>query len=975
MNKKPSFFLFLKLFLVGFCLTWSAVSRAHETATSGQLIEYLAAEKVNLTLTNSNLRAFSVPITADNFSEQEERLAAQKTLIKAKIQTLKSFLDNQEKKQSALKARLKRFKQSSSTSSDALVLQESVSQIRAFMKVNEKALELIQTNLSLAYQYQKTLYQRERELVLWKAAEDKSHIIQQKENEIKVLDARRVALYEKNIVLEQQKKSGLRPEAESIGDEGALLLNNQEILLIEQEAELAQLERELAEADYAFLEKNQEVKALELLLEMYARAAVTLNEMADAILVMQETLNKESTVLSSEADKQAMSVLQEKVLLFKHRVDVLKILVQRISEEKQAVLKKQRTSRQRFEDYKQVSLRGVTHQMAEIPFLFYQYLQTLFIKMFDHYLWENAWPKIFFWGMLLCVSGGFVVVRRLLRRVTQEKTRSRFSGHLYDGALLLLYRSLPQFLLVTLLMICLSLNQVVFAQSQLLFHLLLIWLVYRQLKGIAQLALLERMSDVPEHEMVLYRRFKWLFLMGAWSTGLMILGQELPLSFLLQDVFNRFFMLFLLAIAWVLWKSRETFPELFHLWLHANKKPFRHLLSFLSVLIPMSLMTTALIGLLGYIHFAWVLARYQAYFMLVLVVYVLLRELLSDLLDLVSERMVSKLHNGWLWVEAVLKPLENWLQFGLFLLSVVVIFRAFKDNWELGMLTSVKAIGSYPIFTGSGVHITLFSSAGAIIVLMVLIWLSKWTREFCYRWLYRGIVDAAIRNSVSIFTQYTVILLGTFVFLRVFGVDLTGVGIVLGGLAVGMGFGLRDFASNIVGGLMLLIERPVREGDLITIGEYEGRVAHIGIRSIRVSSWDKMDVLIPNAETFNKPVTNWTHQDGIVRTVLPIKVNRTEDPSLVRQIIFDVLEAIPEVLRDPPYQVFLKAIDEALVEFEVRYFVNVQLHMRVAVRSEVLLAIMAQFKTAGIQAPIPPFRVELDTNHPVEDDAVKPTTK
>ena len=66
---------------------------------------------------------------------------------------------------------------------------------------------------------------------------------------------------------------------------------------------------------------------------------------------------------------------------------------------------------------------------------------------------------------------------------------------------------------------------------------------------------------------------------------------------------------------------------------------------------------------------------------------------------------------------------------------------------------------------------------------------------------------------------------------------------VIGGLAVGMGFGLRDFASNIVGGLMLLIERPVREGDLITLGGYEGRVSHIGIRSMRVSSWDNMEVL------------------------------------------------------------------------------------------------------------------------------------
>ena len=128
-----------------------------------------------------------------------------------------------------------------------------------------------------------------------------------------------------------------------------------------------------------------------------------------------------------------------------------------------------------------------------------------------------------------------------------------------------------------------------------------------------------------------------------------------------------------------------------------------------------------------------------------------------------------------------------------------------------------------------------------------------------------------MRNSLSVFTQYLVIVIGFFFSFRMLGFDFTGLSLVLGGLAVGMGFGLRDFANNIIGGLMLLIERPVREGDLITLGDYEGRVAHIGIRAMRICSWDNMEVLIPNAETFNKPFTNWTHQDSIVRTVIPLK--------------------------------------------------------------------------------------------------------
>ena len=251
-----------------------------------------------------------------------------------------------------------------------------------------------------------------------------------------------------------------------------------------------------------------------------------------------------------------------------------------------------------------------------------------------------------------------------------------------------------------LLLMGLVLNQVAFVHIKLLFHLLLIWLVYRQFKGAARLILLERIrDDVPQHEMVLYRHLKWLFLMGAWSTGLMILGQELPLSFLLQDVFSRLFMLFLLAVSWVIWKSRRVFSGLFNPWFRTEKHPFRHFGVLLGMLIPLSVFTTALIGLFGFVHLAWTLSRYQAYFLLVLTAYVLLRELLTDLIDWLSERMVSKLHNGWLWVEAILAPLEKWLHFGLLFLGVFIVFQGFKDDWDINLISNIKAIGTYSIFS------------------------------------------------------------------------------------------------------------------------------------------------------------------------------------------------------------------------------------------------------------------------------------
>ena len=161
---------------------------------------------------------------------------------------------------------------------------------------------------------------------------------------------------------------------------------------------------------------------------------------------------------------------------------------------------------------------------------------------------------------------------------------------------------------------------------------------------------------------------------------------------------------------------------------------------------------------------------------------------------------------------------------------------------------------------------------------------------------------------------------------------------------------------------MLLIERPVKEGDLVSFGAIEGKVTHIGLRSMRIKSWDNYEVVMPNADLFIKPFTNWTHKDSVVRTVVAIKVSRYDSPLKVQGLVLDVLKIIPEVLNDPAAQVLLKAIDDALVELEVRYYINVDLHARVEVRSNVLLAIMAQFKAAGIKSPIPPIQLEQRDN-------------
>jgi potassium efflux system protein len=763
--------------------------------------------------------------------------------------------------------------------------------------------------------------------------------------------------YENNIKLQQDAKLNVTSSV-NFNREARLLLNNQLISLNQQKLADLDLQKKLVKADY-LLQKNADIRTLQAVTETYKS---TINQLAD----MEQSLKKMITLLNAGMQQLTDPTLKEQFIILVHavksRVAGIAIQEQTLQEDlenHEVELKNQLSVRQSLSEYRLDNWTLIIDQLAGIPSQLYQYAKVLVFKVKENYLWLDLLPVVFLWltvGFVLLAALGLHLI---LKYFASGKERSRLSGHLYDGALTLISRNIPHLSFAALIFLVLYIDHVSFSNYQLLLNLIVVWVTFRLLMQIASLALLERISDYSGFDVSLFHRLKWLLLAGGWATALMVISNELPLSSLLQDISNRLFMLFLVSVSFVLWRSRDVISHLLHPLLKNKKRYFRNAVMLLVVLVPLTLFTTALIGLVGYINLAWSMSRYQMQILLIMSAYVLLRGLLFDALELMSEGLISRSSNGWLWIEVLLKPMDKIVRILLFLASLFALFQLFGWNSDSAVLLAMRDYAEYPLVNMSGIHITPTSIIEFAILSSFFIWVSKWTREFCYRKLYSESRDSGIRNSLSVFTQYAVILIGGLIALRMLGLDFSGMSMVIGGLAVGMGFGLRDFASNIVGGLMLLIERPVREGDLISIGAFEGRVAHIGIRSMRVSSWDNMEVLIPNAETFNKPFTNWTHQDGIIRTVVPIKVSRADDPVMIQQLIFDVLATTPEIVKEPPAQVFLKQIDDALLEFEVRYFINVQIHTRFEVRSKVLFEIMSQFKAAGVKAPIPPLRIEL----------------
>ncbi len=931
------------------------------------LIEYLAQEKNFLIIAINNIKQYIAPKDKKEFDDRQKQIKASLTIVDAKIESLNSFLENEKKHSIDLNQKLKYLQQLPLTN-DEINIQERVAKTESLLTISNKTLELIGENINLAQQLKFELLDKTKILNAWEEhfnLEQKLALIKIKKTE---LNKRLFNLYQTNLSKEKKNKTISNVVTTGIDKQVDSLINNQYIALIHYDINTRTIEKRTIKADILLL-NNLDTKNLQMVVDVYKDSLAQIQEIESALKQLQNSVDKETIFALNSAVKKNINNLQSYI---KQQIDFCNTLQKELSKNLnnyQLQLKKITSTRQSLAQYNINSWPIILHKISAIPGQVYKYLKILFLKVYDSYSWLDLFPRVTLWVLLSLICIFFIVFNHFLKSLESNKERSRLTGYLYDGILVIIQRNIFYLCLLVMLRLVFYFTSIAYSNYQLLTSLITVWFTFRILILIARIALLERLSDVSGKDVKLYYRLKWLFLFGGWTTALMVTGHLLPLAIIVQDIFNRLFMLFILTVSLVLWKSKDVIPYLLNPFLNGQKRYVKNAVSLLIILIPITLFTTAVIGLFGFINLAWTMSRYQAYILSILVAYIIARGLIADLLELLSEWMISSLENGWLWIEVFLKPFDKILRIILLLFCIFILFQIFGWHSDSVVMINLNRIAHYTIIHFTGIYITVQSIVEFFIVLSIFIWAAKWTREFCYRWLYINAKDMALRNSLSIFTQYAIIILGAFITLHVLGIDLSGMSMILGGLAVGMGFGLRDFASNIVGGIMLLIERPVREGDLITLGEHEGRVAHIGIRTMRVSSWDNMEVLIPNAETFNKPFTNWTLQDSIVRTVIPIKVCRSDDPAIVQQLILNVLVNIPEIVPDPPSQVFLKKIDEALIEFEARYFINVQTHSRVEIRSKVLFAITARFKAAGIKPPIEPVAIEIKEGN---KDALNP---
>ena len=746
------------------------------------------------------------------------------------------------------------------------------------------------------------------------------------------------------------------------------------ISLIDIRLKISRIEEKLEQPTISNNSITADINLLQVMLEEEKRIDVQANSLIELLNIKSSLLKQRIEVVSKQTSldasgkkkyQQAQSIYKRLITRVIKQLELISLLSQRVQKQIKTIdaaymQQKRRELRARHQlPHTLVQWQLLLKEISTLPEKIQKLVQKTLVGLWTALLAVPPGKTL-----LLILSGLFwsfiCLSLRYLPRYRESRSQDNFSQRVLFISSDMLYSNQFSFLLGGLIIISGWLLDIILSGLVVIGSIFVIWITAQMIIRLSRWTLTSPIG-LSEKQPGLHRLIVYFTLFMSVSSFILLLGFLGFITPALMDLVERMVILLLLPPAYLTLRIRKLLIEKM-----SEKKEAGYwvkLVGLISLAIPMVIFSAAVVGIAGYINLAWMVAGHLSIFIIIISAWLIVRGLVMDLVQKAENKLIQHSERGIFWVKSIVEPLHLLIRLGLFLIAIWVIYRLFGGDPETGL--DFKGWFQHTLFTFGETAINGQNLLGSVLLIAFVFYLGRWSREITYGWLFSHILDLGVRNSLSVFTQYSVVLVGLLISLNVLGINLTSLTVFAGALGVGLGLGMQSIANNFISGLILLAERPIRTKDWVTIGDKEGEVAEIGMRSVTVTTWDNQDVIIPNSELTSSAFINWTRTNNVVRTVLIIGIRYQDDPHKAQTIIEEAVIMQPEVSLEPKPLVLLTEFAASSVNFRVQYYLDVMQFSRLRVKSSVMFAIWDALKESGIGIPFPQQDIyikELPTN-------------
>lgn len=249
--------------------------------------------------------------------------------------------------------------------------------------------------------------------------------------------------------------------------------------------------------------------------------------------------------------------------------------------------------------------------------------------------------------------------------------------------------------------------------------------------------------------------------------------------------------------------------------------------------------------------------------------------------------------------------------------------------------------------------------------------MQRWLAETLNK---RPNLDFGTAQSVSSIVKYTVLVVGFVIILQAAGIDLSTVTVIAGALGLGVGLGLQNIVSNLVSGLVVMFERPVKVGDRIELGGVQGDVVKLSLRAATIRTNDNIEIIVPNNEFINGNVINWSHSSRDVRVNIPVGVSYNADPEKVKLCLLKSVQDCESVLDQPQPDVIFDGFGDSALNFELRVYTRTHANKPRVLKSMLNYKIFEELSKADIEIPFPQRDLHIRSSY-LEKDREKSSSK